>query len=207
MRLDSNVAGIRIGCLGLTPEQVVVGEAGCLLPVETYDVSVSSDLDLIRVPLSRDQGWTSPIVLLAWVLADGDSVDSPSSVFIEAIGISSRQLVDLNLEASIHTDECLVVIEEGHSGQVAIGDRKPWIPEPNENTGVVINSTQLEFQFQMEIRESLSYQEQKAKVVSWLNNHFSVNQGEVARACELPLTETGGWEMSGSGVITDVSRW
>src|SRR5947199_5148395 len=45
-------------------------------------------------------------------------------------------------EAQLKKDGATAYLD---SRQVAIRDRKPWIPETNENTGVVINSTQLEF--------------------------------------------------------------
>src|SRR5215472_3361263 len=116
MRLYPNIARVRISCLRLAPKQVCIREPGCLLSVKTYDVSISSDLDLIRVPLSWDQGWTSPVVLLAWVLANGNSIDRAGAVFVETIRISSRQLVDLDLEARIYANERLVVVGVGQAG-------------------------------------------------------------------------------------------
>src|SRR6266536_3543420 len=150
MRLYPNAAGIRIGCLGLAPERVSVGKPRCLLPIETYNVRVPSHFDFIGVPLSGNQRWAASVDLLIWILTNRNSVHRARTVFIKTVGISSRQFVDLNLEAGVNPNECLVVVRIGHSGQIPVGNRKPWIPEANENSGIVVNSAQLELQSQDE---------------------------------------------------------
>jgi len=132
--------------------------------IEPDRVRVAPNFDLIGIPLSGDQCGTAMVVLLSGILADGNSIDCARAMLVESVRISSREFVNLDLEASIHRNECLVVVGIRDTGEIAVWHREPGIAESDKHSGIVVNAPQLEFEFQDEVTEIPGRRVKQAKV-------------------------------------------
>jgi hypothetical protein len=72
--------------------------------------------------------------------------------------------VNLDLKASIHRNECLVVVGMRDTGEVTVWHREPGIAESDKHSGIVVNAPQLEFEFQDEVTEIPGRRVKQAKV-------------------------------------------
>src|SRR5262249_13439956 len=124
-----------------------VGEGSGSEAVEKDGVRIAGNLNLVVVPLAGLKRRASGIGLLASGRPDVDRVDGPCPVLVRLVGLGL--LIDLDLEPGGH----------GHPSWIA-GDPgitqsrwcwRPWVPESDEDAGVVGAGVETELKPEREV--------------------------------------------------------
>ena len=90
--------------------------------------------------MSGNQDGTALVILLSGIPADGNSIDCARAMLVVSVRISSREFVILDLVASFHRNECLVVVGIRDTGEIAVWHREPGIAESDKYPGIVVNA-------------------------------------------------------------------
>src|SRR5579859_1853104 len=96
--------------------QIIIGELSHPLVIQLNGIVLSAGINLVSVPLLRNQGRPADINLVTIPRADGDVVNRSGAVLVKPVGdsllrIAAGKLVNLYFEARVNAHECLVVVE------------------------------------------------------------------------------------------------